>query len=70
VIDAFGEPDAVLVVDESGDLKKGVYSVGVQRQHTGTTGRIENAPGCGLRTYAAWRAAAPSRRSDARMSMT
>ena len=43
VIDAFGEPDAALIVDETGDLKKGVYSVGVQRQHTGTAGRIENA---------------------------
>ena len=43
VIDAFGEPDAALIVDETGDLKKGVYSVGVHRQHTGTAGRIENA---------------------------
>ena len=43
VIEAFGEPDAVLVVDETGDLKKGEHSVGVQRQYTGTAGRIENA---------------------------
>ena len=33
----------MLVVDETGDLKKGVHSVGVQRQYTGTAGRIENA---------------------------
>jgi hypothetical protein len=33
----------VLIVDESGDLKKGEHTVGVQRQHTGTAGRIENA---------------------------
>jgi SRSO17 transposase len=33
----------VLVVDETGDLKKGVCSVGVQRQYTGTAGRIENS---------------------------
>jgi SRSO17 transposase len=33
----------VLVVDETGDLKKGRQSVGVQRQYTGTAGRIENA---------------------------
>jgi SRSO17 transposase len=33
----------VLVIDETGDLKKGAQSVGVQRQYTGTAGRIENA---------------------------
>ena len=33
----------MLVVDETGDLKKGVCTVGVQRQYTGTAGRIENA---------------------------
>ena len=36
-------PEAVLVVDETGFLKKGTHSVGVQRQYTGTAGRIENA---------------------------
>ena len=29
-----GDADAVLVVDETGDLKKGVHTVGVQRQYT------------------------------------
>jgi SRSO17 transposase len=43
VIDRLGDPDGVLVVDETGDLKKGVHTVGVQRQYTGTAGRIENA---------------------------
>jgi SRSO17 transposase len=43
VADRFGDPDAVLVVDETGDLKKGTHSVGVQRQYTGTAGRVENA---------------------------
>jgi SRSO17 transposase len=38
-----GDTDAVLVVDETGDEKKGVHTVGVQRQYTGTAGRIENA---------------------------
>jgi SRSO17 transposase len=33
----------VLVVDETGDVKKGVCTVGVQRQYTGTAGRIANA---------------------------
>src|SRR5207247_9090162 len=33
----------VLVIDETGDLKKGTATAGVQRQYTGTAGRIENA---------------------------
>lgn len=37
------DPEAVLVVDETGDLKKGTATVGVQRQYTGTAGRIENS---------------------------
>jgi SRSO17 transposase len=37
------DEDAVLVVDETGDLKKGTATVGVQRQYTGTAGRIENS---------------------------
>ena len=55
VIEAFGEADAVLVVDETGDVKKGVHSVGVQRQYTGTAGRIENAQVAVFLTYAAQR---------------
>jgi SRSO17 transposase len=43
VVDHLGDPDAVLVVDETGDVKKGTGTVGVQRQYTGTAGRIENA---------------------------
>src|SRR5436305_11366760 len=37
-----GHPDGVLVVDETGFLKKGRMSVGVARQYSGTAGRIEN----------------------------
>lgn len=43
VVEQFGHPDGVLAVDDTGFLKKGVCSVGVQRQYTGTAGRIENA---------------------------
>jgi SRSO17 transposase len=43
VVEHLGDPGAVLVVDETGDLKKGIQSVGVQRQYTGTAGRVENA---------------------------
>jgi SRSO17 transposase len=42
VVGHLGDPDAVLVVDETGFLKKGTKSVGVQRQYSGTAGRIEN----------------------------
>ncbi|MFD0622888.1 IS701 family transposase [Streptomyces sanglieri] len=41
VVDRLGEPDAVLVLDETGFLKKGSRSAGVQRQYTGTAGRID-----------------------------
>lgn len=41
-VEHLGEEQAVLVVDETGDLKKGTTAVGVQRQYTGTAGRIEN----------------------------
>jgi SRSO17 transposase len=43
VIEHLGDRGAVLVVDETGDLKKGTATVGVQRQYTGTAGRVENA---------------------------
>ena len=43
VRESFDDPAGILVVDETGDLKKGTSTVGVQRQYTGTAGRIENA---------------------------
>jgi SRSO17 transposase len=43
VADQLGDPAGVLIIDDTGDLKKGAHSVGVQRQYTGTAGRIENA---------------------------
>jgi SRSO17 transposase len=42
VIEHLGHPQGVLVVDETGFLKKGSKSVGVKRQYSGTAGRIEN----------------------------
>jgi SRSO17 transposase len=42
VAEHLGDPDATLVVDETGDLKKGASSAGVQRQYSGTAGRVEN----------------------------
>jgi len=43
VVEHLGDPDAVLVLDETGFVKKGTRSAGVARQYTGTAGRIENA---------------------------
>lgn len=43
VVEHLGDLGAVLVVDETGDVKKGIKTVGVQRQYTGTAGRIENS---------------------------
>lgn len=42
-VERLGTRDAVAVLDETGDVKKGIHSVGVQRQYTGTAGRIENS---------------------------
>ncbi len=42
VVEHLGSDQAVLVVDETGFLKKGTKSVGVKRQYSGTAGRIEN----------------------------
>src|SRR5664280_55760 len=43
VVEHLGDPEAVLIIDETGDVKKGSATVGVQRQYTGTAGRVENA---------------------------
>lgn len=42
VVEHLGDPAAVLIIDETGFLKKGAKSVGVKRQYSGTAGRIEN----------------------------
>jgi SRSO17 transposase len=42
VVEQLGDPAGVLVVDETGFLKKGTKSAGVKRQYSGTAGRIEN----------------------------
>jgi hypothetical protein len=53
VLEHFADPAAVLVVDETGDLKKGTATVGVQRQYTGAAGRTENAQVAVYLAYAA-----------------
>ena len=42
LVKAMGHPQAVLVLDETGFLKKGQQSAGVARQYSGTAGRVEN----------------------------
>lgn len=42
VVEHLGHPQGVLVIDETGFIKKGTKSVGVKRQYSGTAGRIEN----------------------------
>jgi SRSO17 transposase len=42
VVQHLEDPEAVLVIDETGFLKKGRHSAGVARQYSGTAGRIEN----------------------------
>src|SRR4051812_1553199 len=42
VVEHLGDPEAVLVLDETGFVRKGEKSAGVQRQYSGTAGRVEN----------------------------
>ena len=42
-VDTLGHPGGVLILDDTGDLKKGRLTLATQRQYTGTAGRIENA---------------------------
>jgi SRSO17 transposase len=52
VVQHLGDPQGVLAVDETGFVKKGTHSVGVQRQYSGTAGRIENCQIGVFLTYA------------------
>jgi SRSO17 transposase len=58
VMEHLADPEAVLIVDETGFLKKGTKSVGVQRQYSGTAGRIDN---CQIGVFLAY--AAPQGRA-------
>lgn len=51
VVETLGEPDGVLIFDETGFLKCGEKSVGVHRQYSGTAGKVEN---CQVAVFAAY----------------
>jgi SRSO17 transposase len=51
VADHLGEDDGVLIIDDTGFIKKGATSAGVQRQYSGTAGRTEN---CQIGVFAAF----------------
>jgi SRSO17 transposase len=51
VFEQLGEPDGVLIVDDTGFIKKGATSAGVGRQYTGTSGKIDN---CQIGVFAAY----------------
>jgi SRSO17 transposase len=51
VVEHLGDAGAVLVVDETGFLKKGTTSVGVQRQYSGTAGKVDS---CQLGVFLAY----------------
>jgi SRSO17 transposase len=52
LVEQLGDQAAVLVIDETGDLKKGSHTAGVQRQYTGTAGKVDNAQVAVYLTYA------------------
>ena len=51
VLEHFASPSAILVADPTGFAKKGTKSVGVQRQYSGTLGRVDN---CQIATFLAY----------------
>lgn len=51
IVAHLGAADGIGIVDETGFLKKGTYSVGVKRQYSGTAGRTEN---CQIGTFLAY----------------
>jgi SRSO17 transposase len=55
VVEQFGDRDAVLILDDTGFVKKGVRSAGVQRQYSGTAGRVENCQVGAFLAYASGR---------------
>jgi len=54
LVEHLGDPGGVLIADDTGFVKKGVRSAGVQRQYSGTAGKVEN---CQIGTFLAYASA-------------
>jgi SRSO17 transposase len=59
ILEHLGDPAAVLVIDETAELKQGQMTVGVARQHAGITGQIENCQTLVVTAYATSRGHTP-----------
>jgi hypothetical protein len=59
ILSHLGDPGAVLVLDETAELKKGQMTVGVARQHAGITGQVENCQTVVFCSYVTARGHAP-----------
>jgi SRSO17 transposase len=59
ILDHLADPQAVLVLDETAELKQGQMTVGVARQHAGITGQIENCQTVVFTAYVTARGHAP-----------
>ncbi|WP_165945665.1 IS701 family transposase [Micromonospora sp. KC606] len=51
LVEHLGDPQGVLIVDDTGFVKKGLRSAGAQRQYSGTAGKVEN---CQIGTFLAY----------------
>jgi SRSO17 transposase len=56
ILDHLGDRDAVLVLDETAELKQGTMTAGVARQHAGITGQVENCQTAVFMAYVTARA--------------
>jgi SRSO17 transposase len=54
LVEYLGDPEGVLIADDTGFVKKGIRSAGVQRQYSGTAGKVEN---CQIGTFLAYASA-------------
>ena len=59
ILDHLADPQAVLVLDETAELKQGQMTVGVARQHAGITGQVENCQTVVFAAYVTARGHAP-----------
>ena len=59
ILDHLADPQAVLVLDETAELKQGQMTVGVARQHAGITGQVENCQTVVFMAYVTGRGHAP-----------